>query len=120
MNSYTCEKDSEGGRRGGCLLQGLCRRVRTGAVNGWNFPLRVMAWNSRKGLETGHSSVLEQASDIQAGEPCPGPMGGHPELRGPSCGLHLAAVELIHASPHHRRRCPRPRQTDECWVTGRG
>lgn len=102
------------------MLQGLCRRVRTGAVNGWNFPLRVMAWNSRKGLETGHSSVLEQASDIQAGEPCPGPMGGHPELRGPSCGLHLAAVELIHASPHHRRRCPRPRQTDECWVTGRG
>ena len=24
-------------------------------------------------------------------------MGGHPELRGSTCGLHLAAVELIHA-----------------------
>ena len=38
-------------------------------MSGWNFPLRVMAWNSREGLERGHSSVLEQASDIQAGEP---------------------------------------------------
>ena len=26
-----------------------------------------------------------------------GAMGGHPELRGSTCGLHLAAVELIHA-----------------------
>ena len=65
-------------------------------MNGWNLPLRVMAWNSRKGLERGHSSVLEHASDIQAGEPCPGPMGGHPELRGSSC-LHLATMELIRA-----------------------
>ena len=97
MNSYTCEKDSEpaAGGEGVCCKDSLRRRVRTGAVNGWNLPLRVMAWNSRKGLERGHSSVLEHASDIQAGEPCPGPMGGHPELRGSSCGLHLAAVELI-------------------------
>lgn len=86
MNSYKCEKDSElvAGGQGDCCKDSLRRRVRTGAVNGWNFPLRVMAWNSRKGLERGHSTVLEQARDIQAGEPCPGPPRGHPELRGSS------------------------------------
>lgn len=26
-----------------------------------------------------------------------GAMGGYPELRGSTCGLHLAPVELIHA-----------------------
>lgn len=45
MNSYTCEKDSElvAGGQGDCCKDSLHRRVRTGAVNGWNFPLRVMA-----------------------------------------------------------------------------
>lgn len=37
-------------------------------MNGRPFPPRAVVWNSRKGLEIGHSLVLEQVSNVQGGE----------------------------------------------------
>ena len=66
-------------------------------MNGRPFPPRAVVWNSRKGLEIGLCLVLEQVSNIQAGES----VGCAPWVATPSSvaplGLHLAVVGVIRA-----------------------